>query len=69
MAEAKKTTKKTTTKKKSAPKKKAPKKVVEETKQKEVVAVEKPKVDVDTSDWKIQGFPSEKHYKRFLGIS
>ena len=58
MAEAKKTTKKTTTKKKST------KKVVEETKQEEVVAV-----DVDTSDWKTQGFPSEKHYKRFLGIS
>ena len=47
----------------------APKKVVEETKQEEVVVVEKPKVDVDTSDWKTQGFPSEKHYKRFLGIS
>ena len=64
MAEAKKTTKKTTTKKKSTPKKKTTKKVVEETKQEEIVAV-----DVDTSDWKTQGFPSEKHYKRFLGIS
>ena len=64
MAEAKKTTKKTTTKKKSTPKKKTTKKVVEETKQEEVVSV-----GVDTSDWKIQGFPSEKHYKRFLGIS
>ena len=69
MAEAKKTTKKTTAKKKSTPKKKTTKKAVVETKQEEVVQVEKPKEDVDTSDRKIQGFPSEKHYKRFLGIS
>ena len=55
-------TKKTTTKKKSVPNKKTTEEVVEVIKQEETEVV-------DTSAWKSKGFPSEKYYKRFLGIS